>query len=162
MAVDMFLKIGDVKGESKDKSHKDEIDVLAWSWGLDQTGTMHLGGGGGAGKVNVHDISITKYVDKSSPNLMKMCCMGKQFPEAVLTVRKAGEKPLEYIILKMKKVIITSLTTGGGAGEEQLTENVSFNFAEVAFDYQPQKEDGSPDGGAVTMAWDIAANTEAG
>jgi len=162
MAVDMFLKIGDVEGESKDKDHKGEIDVLSWSWGLSQTGTMHLGGGGGAGKVNVQDLSITKFIDKASPNLMKMCCNGQQFKEAVLTVRKAGKKPLEYIIITLNDVIISSLSTGGAGDDERLTENVSFNFGTVKFDYQPQKSDGSPDGGAVSMAWNIAENAEAG
>ena len=74
MALDMFIKIGDVKGEAQDSKHKDEIDVLSWSWGMIQSGTTHMGGGGGAGKVNVQDLSITKYVDKSSPILMMACC----------------------------------------------------------------------------------------
>jgi len=90
MAVDMFIKIGDVKGESKDKTHGDEIDVLAWSWGMSQSGSMHVGGGGGAGKVNIQDLSLTKYVDKSSPNLMMACSSGKHYPEAKLTIRKGG------------------------------------------------------------------------
>jgi type VI secretion system secreted protein Hcp len=90
MAVDMFLKIDDVKGESKDSKHKDEVDVLSWSWGMSQSGTMHAGSGGGAGKVNVQDLSLTKYVDKGSPNLMMSCCSGKHYKEALLTVRKAG------------------------------------------------------------------------
>lgn len=162
MAVDMFLKIGDVEGESQDKDHGKEIDILAWNWGLSQSGTMHLGGGGGAGKVSVQDLSVTKYVDKATPNLMKMCCNGEQFKEAVLTVRKAGKKPLEYIIITMKDVIISSLSTGGAGADERLTESVTFNFGEVKLDYQPQKNDGSPDGGAVSMAWNIAKNTEAG
>lgn len=67
MAVDMFIKIGDVKGESQDKNHKEEIDVLSWSWAMAQSGNMHVGGGGGAGKVNIHDLTLTKWVDKSSP-----------------------------------------------------------------------------------------------
>jgi type VI secretion system secreted protein Hcp len=99
MAVDMFLKLDDVKGESKDSKHKEEMDVLAWSWGASQSGSTHLGSGGGAGKVSVQDVSLTKYVDKASPNLLKFCCNGKHFKEAVLTVRKAGEKPVEYIKL---------------------------------------------------------------
>ncbi|HYN78560.1 MAG TPA: type VI secretion system tube protein Hcp, partial [Lamprocystis sp. (in: g-proteobacteria)] len=73
MAVDMFLKLEGVTGESQDKTHTGEIDVLAWSWGLSQSGTFHTGGGGGAGKVNVQDLSFTKYIDKSSPNLMLYC-----------------------------------------------------------------------------------------
>ena len=69
MAVDMFLKIDDVKGESHGReAHKDEIDVLAWSWGMTQSGIDARGTGGGAGKVNVQDLTFTKYVDTSTPD----------------------------------------------------------------------------------------------
>ena len=78
MAVDMFIKIDDVKGEAQDKKHEGEIDVLAWSWGMSQAGTMHAGGGGGGGKVSVQDLSFTKWIDKSSSNLMEYCAQGKQ------------------------------------------------------------------------------------
>src|SRR5947207_3599725 len=97
MAVDMFMKIGALKGESKDSSHKGEIDVLAWSWGMSNSGSAHVGGGAGAGKVNIQDLSFTKYIDKSSPTLDLACCTGKHFLKATLTVRKAGEQPLEYL-----------------------------------------------------------------
>jgi type VI secretion system secreted protein Hcp len=157
----MFLKLTDVKGEAQDKAHKEEIDVLAWSWGMSQSGTMHAGGGGGGGKVNVQDISITKWLDKSSPVLMQYCSTGKQFPEAVLTVRKAGgDNPLEYLIITMKDVIISSLSTGGSGGEDRLTENASLNFSQYKVEYQPQKPDGSADGGKIPWEWDIAANAK--
>jgi type VI secretion system secreted protein Hcp len=161
MAVDMFLKLTDLKGEAQDKSHKEEIDVLAWSWGMSQSGTMHTGGGGGGGKVAIQDISVTKWVDKASPILMKYCSSGKQFKEGVLTVRKAGgDNPLEYIIITMSDVIVTSLSTGGSGGEDRLTENCSLNFAAVKVEYQPQKPDGSADGGKVPWEMDIAANEQ--
>ena len=117
MAVDMFFKIGDIKGESADDKHKDEIDVLAWSWGMSNTGTTHTGTGGGAGKVNVQDISFTKHIDASSNALLQACCTGKHYPEATLTVRKAGGKPLEYVVLKLEEVLVTSVSTGGSGGE---------------------------------------------
>ena len=113
MAVDMFLKIDDIEGESVDDVHAGEIDVLSWSWGMSQSGTTHSGPGGGAGKVNVQDLSFVHYVDKASANLMKMCCNGKHFEEAVLVVRKAGETPLEYMIITMKGGLISSVSTGG-------------------------------------------------
>ncbi len=160
MAVDMFIKIDDVKGESQDKTHKDEIDVLAWSWGMSQSGTMHMGGGGGGGKVSVQDLSFTKYIDKSSSVLMEYCSSGKQYKEAKLTVRKAGGTPLEYLIITMTDVIVTSISTGGSGGEDRLTENVTLNFGAVKTEYQPQKPDGSKDGGAVKYGWDIAANAK--
>ncbi len=161
MAVDMFIKIGDLEGESADKSHGKEIDVLAWSWGMSQSGNMHQGGGGGAGKVSIQDISITKWIDKSSPNLMMACSNGKHFPEAKLTVRKAGgESPIEYLIITLKEVLVSSVSTGGSGGEDRLTENVSLNFAQVLVDYQPQKADGAKDGGPVKYGWNIRENVK--
>lgn len=159
MAVDMFLKLGDVKGESRDSKHKDEVDVLAWSWGMSQSGTTHLGTGGGAGKVNVQDLSLTKYVDKASPNLIMAACNGKHYPEALLTVRKAGEKPLEYIKITMKEVLVSSISTGGSGGEDRITENVTLNFASFKVEYSPQKPDGTGDA-AIEAAFNIAENVK--
>jgi type VI secretion system secreted protein Hcp len=157
MAVDMFIKIDTVDGESKDKVHKKEIDVLAWSWGLSNSGSAHVGGGAGAGKVNVQDISFTKWVDSSTPKLLLACCDGKHFANATLVVRKAGEKPVEYIKIKIEEVLITSISTGGSGGEDRLTENVTLNFAKVSVDYVPQDEKGAA-GTAIPMAWSIAEN----
>jgi len=161
MAVDMFIKIKDIEGESKDKSHGKEIDILAWSWGMSQSGTFHGGGGGGAGKVNIQDLSFTKYIDKSSPKLMLYCSNGKHIDDATLTVRKAGEKPLEYLIIKLEKLLVSSVSTGGSGGEDRLTENVTLNFAKVTLDYSEQKLDGSGEK-AITYSWDIEANVKQG
>jgi type VI secretion system secreted protein Hcp len=165
MAVDMFLffETGDaLEGETQDQvyAEKKAIDVLAWSWGMSQSGTFHAGAGGGAGKANFQDISLTKWVDKSSPNLMFAVASGKHLAGATLVVRKAGTTPLEYIIIKMTQVMVTSLSTGGSGGEDRLTENICLNFAEVQVDYQPQKTDGSKEGGAVVFKWDIASNVK--
>jgi type VI secretion system secreted protein Hcp len=157
----MFLKLDNVKGEAQDKAHPEQMDVLAWSWGMSQSGTMHTGGGGGGGKVNVQDLSVTKYLDKASPVLMKYCSSGLQFAEGILTVRKAGGKePLEYLIITMKDIIVTSVSTGGSGGEDRLTENVALNFAGVKVEYQPQKPDGTADGGKIPWEMDIAANEQ--
>jgi type VI secretion system secreted protein Hcp len=159
MAVDCFLKIDDVKGESQDSKHKDEVDVLAWSWGMSQSGSMHVGGGGGSGKVSVQDVHVTKYIDKASPNFIKFCCNGKHFKEALLTVRKAGEKPVEYVKIKMTEVLVSSISIGGSAGEDRLTENVTLNFAAFEVIYTPQKADGSADA-EIKQTWNIAKNAE--
>ncbi len=161
MAMDIFIKIGDLKGESVDDKHKDEIHVLAWSWGMSQSGSTHMGPGGGAGKANFQDLSFTHFIDKSSPNLMLYCANGKHFPEALLTVRKAGEKPLEYVKLTLKDLIISSVSTGGSGGEDRLTENVALNFAAWKLEYTAQKPDGSG-GPPVTVAWNIAENKKEG
>ncbi|HTV42650.1 MAG TPA: type VI secretion system tube protein Hcp [Candidatus Sulfotelmatobacter sp.] len=160
MAVDMFLNINNkaVPGEAKDKTHSGEIDVLAWSWGVSNSGSTHVGGGGGSGKCNVQDLSFTKYVDSGSPSLLLACCNGQHYPSALLTVRKAGKTPLEYIKITMTEVMVTSVSTGGSGGEDRLTENVTLNFSKVTVDYTPQKDDGTA-GTDKTMTWDIAQNT---
>jgi len=157
MAVDMFLKIEGVDGESEDSKHKNEIDVLAWSWGMSQSGSFHVGGGGGAGKANFQDLSVTKYIDKGSPVLMQACASGKHFAKALLTIRKAGETPVEYLKVEMKKCMITSVSTGGSGGEDKLTENVTINFAEYKATYTPQNEKGAALG-PVENGWNIAKN----
>jgi type VI secretion system secreted protein Hcp len=159
MAVDMFMKVKGIDGEARDKTHGGSIDVLAWSWGMSQSGSTHVGGGGGAGKVNVQDLSFTKYIDKSSTELMLACCNGKHIPEAKLTVRKAGENPLEYLIITMSDVMVTSVSTGGSGGEDRLTENVTLNFAKVNVEYTEQTAKGT--GGAKPkMGWNIAENVK--
>jgi type VI secretion system secreted protein Hcp len=157
MAVDMFIKIGDIKGESKDSKHKEEIDVLSWSWGMSNSGSAHAGGGAGAGKVNVQDLSFTKWVDKATPYLMLACCNGKHYEKATLIVRKAGEQAVEYIKIEMAELMITAVSTGGSGGEDRLTENVTLNFGKVQFDFVPQDDKGKA-GTAIPCKWDIAAN----
>jgi type VI secretion system secreted protein Hcp len=160
MAVDMFLKLDGIKGESQDSKYKEQIDVLAWSWGGSQSGTGHMGGGSGGGKVNVQDISLTKYVDKSSATLFLMMCNGKHIKNGMLIVRKAGEKPVEYLKLTMDDILVAGYSTGGSGGEDRLTENVTLNFSKFKIEYTPQKADGTSEA-AVEMKWDIAANTSA-
>ena len=127
---------------------------------MSNSGSAHVGGGAGAGKVNVQDLSFTKYIDKSSPVLMMHCCNGKHVPEATLTVRKAGEKPLEYIKIKMTDLIVTAVSTGGSGGEDRLTENVTLNFAKVKVEYNEQdtKTGGAASGSPILMGWDIESN----
>jgi type VI secretion system secreted protein Hcp len=160
MAVDMFLKLEPVKGEAQDKTHKEEMDILSWSWGMNQTGGAHTGSGAGAGKVQVQDLSVTKWVDKATPNLMQSCAMGKTLDQGILTVRKAGgTSPVEYLKITMTEVIVTQVQTGGSQGEDKLTENVTLNFRKFKFEYTEQDAKGGK-GTTSPFGWDIAANAE--
>ncbi len=163
MAIDMFINMGaKIKGESRDKVQgpKNDIDVLAWSWGMSQSGSMHTGGGGGAGKANFQDLSFTKYVDSASQALMGALAKGSHTPEVTLLVRKAGEGQHNYIVIVMKEVIVTSVSTGGSGGEDRLTENVTLNFSEVSFDYFKQDAKGAVASAGI-FKWNIAKNAAA-
>jgi type VI secretion system secreted protein Hcp len=160
MALDMFINMGaKIKGESVDKVQgpKGDIDVLAWSWGMSQSGSTHMGGGGGAGKANFQDLSFTKYVDKASNALMTALAKGSHIDKVTLLVRKAGEGQQKYIEIDMETVIVTSVSTGGSGGEDRLTENVTLNFAKVKFAYALQGAKGAVAADAE-FNWDIAKN----
>src|ERR1700761_7447722 len=155
----MFLKLEGISGESKDKTHSKEIDLLAWSWGMSNSGSAHVGGGAGAGKVNVQDISFTKYVDLSSTPLMLACANGKHITKATLVVRKAGENPLEYITVTMSECLVSSISTGGSGGEDRLAEEVTLNFAKGGVAYKEQAAAGGA-AGTGDFKWDIAGNAK--
>jgi type VI secretion system secreted protein Hcp len=155
MAVDIFAKIGDVKGESLDAKHKDEIEVLSWSWGVTNIGSMGSGGGGGTGKVSFQDFSFMHHVDKATPVLLLNCADGVHFKEATITARKAGKGQQEFLQFKFSDVIITGVSSTGGG--DVPTENVTMQFAKVAIEYKPQKADGALDAG-VFFKYDVKAS----
>ncbi len=158
-AVDMFLKLTDIDGESKDAVHRDEIDVLAWSESSTSDSTIGSIGAGGGGKVSYSAFSLTKFIDSSSPQLRLRVANGGKIDEAILTVRKAGETPLEYFIIEMKDVYVKSISASGSGGEDRLTENVTFIFTTIKWMYTPQKEDGSG-GPTINAGWDLAKGTQ--
>jgi len=159
MASDIFAKLGDIKGESLDSKHKDEIEVLSYSWGVSNAGSMAHGSGGGEGKATFHDLAFVHKIDKASPILMQACATGVHLKEATITHRKAGKEQHEYLIVKMNDVIVTGVTHGGN-GDGGHTENVSLAFGKVAVEYKPQKPDGSLDAG-IHFKYDLKAQKEA-
>src|SRR5436189_5351098 len=160
MASDIFAKLGDIKGESTDDKHKDQIEILSFSWGVTNSGTIGggAGGGAGAGKATFHDLPFTHSIDKASPLLLKACATGEHLKEATITHRKAGKGQQEYLIIKMNDVIITGVSlsdTESGLS----SENVSIAFAKIDLEYKPQKADGSLDAG-VHFKYDIKVHKE--
>lgn len=159
MAVDIFMKLGDIKGEAQDKEHKDEIEVLAWNWGMTQSGTMHIGSGGGSGKVSVADLFFTKYADKASPAIITACTKGSHIDKAIISVRKAsGDNALRYYTITLEGVMISSWRSGGSDGEERFVEHVSLNFKKFHIEYQPQSVTGGKEGGVIESKWNIATS----
>jgi type VI secretion system secreted protein Hcp len=119
---DAFLKLDGIKGESADAKHKGEIDIASFSWGMSQTGVSATGGGGGAGKVKVHDISFVKKTDAASPLLFLNCANGAHIKEANFVVRKAGGEQLEYLKIKLTDVLVSSYKPHGSITGNSLTD----------------------------------------
>lgn len=158
MAVSIFARIDTIQGESLDEKHRDEIEVLSWSWGVSQLGTLAQGRGGGRGKASIHELSFTHHFDKASPVLMRACATGAHLKEATITVRRAGQDQLEYLVVRMTDVLVTNVSSTITA-EEVTAEGVTLTFGKVDLEYIPQKPDGSLDVG-VHFTYDIVANKE--
>lgn len=144
----MHVKFGpgqvEIKGASSHSKHKDEVPIIAWSWGCSNTGNLHTGAGYAAGgKANVQDISITKYIDSCSNALLNACCTGARVDNAILYVTNATGEQTDFMSIELSEgVMVTSVSTGGSGGEERLTENITLHFGKFKYQFFPQDEKG--------------------
>ena len=153
-AVDMFIKIEGIDGESQSAGHEGEIDVLAWSWGTRQSSRERMNGPARFSRTSRNgDMTFTKSMDSASSPLFSYCNTGQHKELVILTVHREQQPFENYIQIVMYDVRCTSYRVGSG-GEDVPTENVTLNFSKIEFEYKPQKEDGS-EGDKVEMGWDL-------
>lgn len=186
MAVDYFLKIDGIQGESQDDKHKNEIELMSFSWGAANTGTSASGGGGGAGKVSIQDFVVMKHVDKASPKLLEACNTGKHISSVVLCARKQGGTQEEYLKITLTDVLVSGYDTqtGAYAGRRQHgaistssrsntqhnvamnephwvppvpAEEIKLNFGKIEYEYREQDSKGGMKG-PIKMTWNVKAN----
>ena len=169
MAVDYFLKIDGIDGESSDDRHKGEIQIESFSWGLTQTGgSSPGGGGGGSGKAQFRDISFIALISKASPKLFLACATGTHSKSAVLTVRKSGTEQVEFYTVTLEDVLISSYQQGssqapgasqapGGVEGDIPVDQFSLNYSKITIVYKPQKADGTLDT-PVSAGFDVRSN----
>jgi type VI secretion system secreted protein Hcp len=138
-AVDVFLSMSGIKGESTDVSHPDEIEVLSWSWGQ-STGTARTRRGV-IPAACIQDLAVMKVIDLASPQLVLNSVAGTVAPEAVLTMRKSGDAPLEFLVLRMTNVTVVSYQIS--ASSERPIESVALHFESMKGEYRRQKADGT-------------------
>lgn len=153
-AVDYFLKIEGIEGESLVIGRRGEIDLDSWSWG-ETIKSGGSGGGSGAGKVSMNDFNFTMKMSKASPKLMLAVATGEHFKTVRLTARKAADKG-EFFEIKLSDVLVTGYKTSGGSGGIPVDE-ISMNFSKIEFTYAPQNADGSA-GAPVKAGYDVKAN----
>ena len=159
-AVDYFMKIDGVAGESTDDKHKGEIDIMSFSWGETQQGSHGGGGGGGAGKVQMQDLHFTKKVDKATAPLFLACAVGSHLKSVVIVARKAGKTQQEYLKYTLSDCLVSSYQVGGSQGDVVPMEQISLNFAKIEIEYKPQKADGTLDA-AAKAGYDLKAQKSA-
>lgn len=160
MAIDAYLKIGDIKGESTDSGHKQWVEISHVSWGVTQprASTLSTAGGHTNGKADLSEVSFTKLADVASPILFQHCAMGKTIPSATLEFMRAdGDgKPVTYFKVELDNVMVSSFHPNSGEGGI-LTEQVSLAYSRIKLSYTQQKITGGA-GGNTSGSWDCAAN----
>lgn len=155
MASDIFAKIGDIKGESLDDKHKDEIELVSFSWGVTEAPAA---AGRSTSRPQFSELHITKLVDKASPLLFLACASGKHLKEATLSVRRAAKTQIEYLKIKLTDVIVTSVQFSSG-GEDVSHESVSLAYEKIELNYTPQTARGLP-GQSIKAGWDLSRNVK--
>jgi type VI secretion system secreted protein Hcp len=161
MAVDYFLQIDGIAGESTNAKHKGAIDLLSWSWGETSSGAHGAGGGGGAGKVSFQDLHFAAPVSKASPALFLACATGQHFKQAKLSAAKrAGKGADDFLTWTFSDVLVSSYQSGGTeTADAPPIDSVSLNFTKAQISYRTQKADGSLDA-PITAGFDIKTNTK--
>jgi type VI secretion system secreted protein Hcp len=156
-AVEYFLKLDGIPGESQDDEHKEEIEVLSWCWSETSTApAVVVGGGGGAGKLTMQDVGFVIPVSRASPKLFLACASGTHISQAILTCRRADGDRREFLKYTFSDVLVLSFEINGSASDFGITNQISLNFKRIEKEYTRQKEDGTLE--SVRAGWDLDRN----
>lgn len=159
MAVNIHIKIDTIEGMSEIDGFAGQIQVETFSWGMSQTTNFASSEGGGAGRVNMSDLTFTHSVDKASPKLMLACCMGTHLKEAILTCRKVGgDSGVDFLKITLTDVLVSGVQAAGSNSGDTPNESVSLAFAEYKVEYQPQDNKGAKKGGPVEAKFSVQKN----
>jgi type VI secretion system secreted protein Hcp len=157
-----FLKIDGIAGESTDRAHKEQIELVSFSWGLTRQALHSLEGGlhslegrhGGAGKVQLKEFQFQMRVNKASPAIFLACASGKHIKEATLSVSRSGKAAFDWLKVKFRDILVTSYEQAGDQ-EDPPHELVAFDFAQVELQYSRRAR-----GAAETAGWDLSRNVK--
>lgn len=162
MATNIYIKLDAIIGECTAEGHKDEIEILSWSHGFSQpTSSVRASSGSTVEKANHSDLSLTKYLDSSTDDLLKACWTGKQVKTGkIVCLRSDGSsdnKYVEYLTIEMEEIIVSNYSVSGGAGDLPI-ENVSLNYGKIKYTYKPQKQADGTGGSAEPISYDLKTN----
>jgi type VI secretion system secreted protein Hcp len=156
---DCFLQIDGITGESQDSRHRDEIEVLCFSWGESQRAPVQSGLGAGVGQVRVKDLEVTAHVSKASPKLMVACANGRKIAKARLICCLSGVDDAEFLVINLSHVLVSGYHVAGTAGGvgTMPTDEIALNFRDIKIEYRARRPDGSLES-AITGEWNVQEN----
>ena len=161
MAVEIFLKLDGIEGESEKKGAENQIEIFSFSNGASNPSSVAFGTGSGAGKVDLSSLSLQKQLDKSTPKLFLNCCNGTHITKGTMIVREAtGDDTTQvYYQYDMTEVFVDSISWGGAAGGGKPSESLSLSCKSLQVTYFPQDSKGKL-GNKIVAGWDVSKNTK--
>lgn len=160
MAIDVYLQIDGVKGESADEAHSGWIEITSAHWGVKQpkSATASTSGGHTAERCEHTNLTITKLADLASPILMQTCSAGKTIPKARLEFMRADGQgtPVKYYEVELENVLIGSMDQTIHEGGI-LHDSIGLKFARVRWKYTRQKVGGGASGNTAG-GWNLSTN----
>jgi type VI secretion system secreted protein Hcp len=165
MATDMFLQLDGIQGECEDSNHTDWIEILSWSHSFSQpTSAVKSSSGATVEKCNHSDISITKYIDKATDDLLSKIWNGDNIATAKIECFRADAEsnaPVKYLMIDLEKVIISNYSISAGGGDLPL-ENISLSYGKVTYTYTEQKKADGTGGAQKPVEHDLVSNVVGG
>lgn len=160
MAIDVYLQIDGIKGESGDSKHQGWIECTSVQWSILQprSATASTGGGHTAERCELSDVTFHKLADLASPILAQTCAAGKTIPKALFEFWRAdgqGER-IKYYEVALDNVIVSQVAQGVTGGDI-MSETVALKFSKVRWTYTQQRIAGGA-GGNTAGGWDLATN----
>lgn len=153
-----FIKLDGIPGESKDSAFSGQIDVLSFGYAVNQTASVHTGGGQGVAKASWEDLVFTHYVDKATPNLAKYCGSGKVIPTATLSACKmGGSGSVAYLTITLTNVMVTQVHQVGAVNSPHAVEQIGLSYEEIKVEAKEQNADGSL-GASVVGGYKVKLN----
>jgi type VI secretion system secreted protein Hcp len=154
--AEMFLQLDDIKGESLDNEHHEEIEITLWGWTTTNTVRWDINQGGQSTRIDIKDIELEKICDKATVTLYQNCVTGKHIKHGKITCRKNdGEQKVEYLVVHLKDIMVTKVSFTGDGSSQSLKENVCLSFAEFRMDYKLQNDSGSAAGGVKGFEFNV-------
>lgn len=160
MAVDVYLQIDGIKGESADAEHLNWMELTSVHMGVIQpkSATASTSGGHTAERCEHRTLSITKLADLASPILMQTCSSGRTIPKAKIEFMRADSDgfPVKYYEVELENVLIGNIDQQVSVGDI-LHETIGLKFSKIKWRYTQQKISGGV-GGNTAGGWDLATN----
>lgn len=174
MQFDAYLKLADIDGESTDDKHSGQIEIIAFSYGIDQPseGPGSAKGAAGFGRAEFKDFMVLKRLDKASANLHKAAANGTNVGSGTLEICQATGSKSTVLKTELSNLMVGNIITGkniptelfDGIDEEDkddILEVVCFKYGQIKTTYTEYDHDTGASKGNVEFGWNVAKNTAA-